>query len=135
MKKVSLVCVVLLLASTTAWSQMGGGMMGSGMMGHGAANGSQTGAARSAVSGIDVFKANCASCHAGGGNAVAPGLPLRESGKLIDLKTLGNFIRHPGMPGGSAGAMPAFPESRISDRQLKQLYEYIAAEYRTARSK
>jgi cytochrome c6 len=75
--------------------------------------------------GEEIFNANCRVCHVNGGNIISPRLPLRGSQKLIDFKTFLSFIRNPGMPDGSSGAMPSFSESQISDKGAENLYKYI----------
>jgi hypothetical protein len=36
------------------------------------------------------------------------------------------FIRDPKRPNGSAGAMPSFPSTKVSDQQASELFNYIA---------
>ncbi len=127
MKKVIVVLAIMFLSSMAAQAQMGGGMMDRGMMNQGQAGESQSSPV--ATPGARIFRANCASCHADGGNVVAPNLPLKGSRMLADFKTFLNFIRHPEMPDGSKGAMPAFTKSKISEQQAKILYQFITAKY------
>jgi len=75
--------------------------------------------------GAEVFAANCKGCHPHGGNIIKPNLPLRSAPQLAEFKGFEDFIRTPKMPDGSAGVMPAFPPSKISDQQARELYEYI----------
>jgi uncharacterized membrane protein len=75
--------------------------------------------------GAEVFSANCKGCHPGGGNILKPNLPLRSAPQLAEFKTFVDFIRDPKLPDGSKGPMPAFAPEKISDRQAKELYEYI----------
>lgn len=75
--------------------------------------------------GARVFSANCAGCHPHGGNIIKPNLPLRNAPQLAEFKSFEDFIRDPKMPDGSAGVMPAFAQSKISDQQARELYEYI----------
>ncbi|MEJ2164733.1 MAG: c-type cytochrome [Desulfobacterales bacterium] len=75
--------------------------------------------------GAKVFSANCAGCHPHGGNVIKPNLPLRSAPQLAEFKSFEDFIRDPKLPDGSKGPMPAFPPSKISDQQAKELYEYI----------
>jgi len=79
--------------------------------------------------GESIFNASCMVCHANGGNVIEPRFPLRGSQKLSDFRTFLSFIRNPKMPDGSAGSMPAFPESRLSDEETKQLYNYLVYKY------
>jgi mono/diheme cytochrome c family protein len=126
MKKAIVVLAIVFLSSMAAQAQMGGGMMGGGgMMNQGQGGESQK--SLTATSGAGIFSANCASCHPNGGNIVTPNLPLKGSRMLADFKTFLNFIRHPKMPNGSNGAMPAIAQSKISDRQAETLYQFITA--------
>jgi uncharacterized membrane protein len=75
--------------------------------------------------GAQIFSVNCKGCHPNGGNIIKPNLPLRSAPQLADLKTFASFIRAPKMPDGSAGIMPAFAPAKISDKQAKELYDYI----------
>jgi mono/diheme cytochrome c family protein len=102
---------------------MGGGMMGGGMMNEGQSGESSP----KTIPGAAIFRDNCASCHPNGGNVVTPGLPLKGSSKLADFNTFLNFIRHPKMPDGSMGLMPAFSKSKISDRQPRNRYQFMTA--------
>lgn len=106
---------------------MHGGMMNGGMMNRAPADGQSDGSAGAAL-----FESHCASCHRGGGNVIVPLLPLKGSKKLADFETFLAFIRHPRMPDGSLGAMPAFGQSSLSDEQARQLYRYLLAEERDA---
>jgi mono/diheme cytochrome c family protein len=101
-----------------------GGMMGQGYCGPGRGAGGQQGTAGQS-SGAALFSENCASCHPGGGNTIIPSLPLRGSSQLQDFVTFRAYIRSPSLPNGAPGPMPSFPSSRISDRQLRELYRYL----------
>jgi hypothetical protein len=79
------------------------------------------------ITGANIFNANCRSCHVNGGNIINPGFPMRGSLKLADFKTFLAFIRDPRMPDGSKGPMPPFSKSQISNRQAKELYQYITS--------
>ena len=78
-----------------------------------------------------VFAADCQACHAGGGNIVLATLPLKSARQLGKLADFVAFIRAPKMPDGSAGSMPPFDASVISDQQASQLYQYIVSEVQT----
>lgn len=69
--------------------------------------------------GEKIFISNCSACHPKGGNVLVPGKPLLRSPELQDLNTFVRYVRHPKAP------MPPFPVGRISDSELKSLYEYI----------
>jgi uncharacterized membrane protein len=75
--------------------------------------------------GAKVFSSNCSGCHPHGANILVPSLPLRGAPQLAEFKTFVDFIRDPKLPDGSKGPMPAFPPTKISDQQAKELYEYI----------
>ena len=69
--------------------------------------------------GEKIYATDCSACHARGGNLIDPGKPVLHSPKLKDLDTFLAWIRHPAAP------MPAFPASKISDAEAKELYAYI----------
>jgi len=71
------------------------------------------------ASGEQVFKEQCSSCHAGGGNIVNPKMPLKGSPPLKTFAAFLSWIRKPVQP------MPPFPPSKISDAQARKLYDYI----------
>ncbi len=76
-----------------------------------------------------IYAANCASCHAHGGNTITPGLPVVGSPQLKDFNTFLAFNRNPqrptGNPTGPKRMMPAVSEKRITDQQMKEIYRYI----------
>jgi cytochrome c6 len=76
--------------------------------------------------GEQLFQQNCAACHANGGNVINPQKPLKDGPSLKSFATFLPWIRKPVQP------MPAFPPSTISDRQAKELYDYILAEKKAA---
>jgi mono/diheme cytochrome c family protein len=81
------------------------------------------------VAGQKIFNELCAGCHENGGNIITPSLPIRGSHKLANYETFLSFIRNPRMPDGSIGAMQFFPESRLTNDESKQLYNYLVSEY------
>ncbi len=83
------------------------------------------GAPKQYKAGEQLFKANCSGCHPQGGNIIQSNRPLINAPQLSEFNTFKAFIRNPREPGGSPGPMPAFPESKISDPQSRQLYNYI----------
>jgi mono/diheme cytochrome c family protein len=87
------------------------------------------------VAGQKIFIEICAGCHENGGNIITPNLPITGSSKLADYETFLSFIRDPKMPDGSIGAMRPFPESNLSNDEVKQLYNYLIYEYRISRSR
>jgi uncharacterized membrane protein len=84
--------------------------------------------------GMEIFDANCSGCHPHGGNIIAPNLTLSGAPELANFHDLLTYIRHPLMPDGSTGDMPAFPEKKISDQEAKQVYQYLV-KVLTVRSK
>ena len=124
MKKTIVVLAILFLSGIATQAQTGR-MMGGGMMHEGQGGNIQT--SQKATTGAEIFNVNCAGCHANGGNSMSPNLPVKGSRQLTSQKTFVKFIRAPKMPDGSAGAMPAFPKSRISDKQAKELFKYVSS--------
>jgi uncharacterized membrane protein len=72
--------------------------------------------------GEQLYKNNCSACHPNGGNTITPGKPVTGSAKTADFKTFLAWIRGPNPP------MPPFPETKISDKQSTELYQYIVHE-------
>ncbi|MCE5262843.1 MAG: c-type cytochrome [Deltaproteobacteria bacterium] len=72
-----------------------------------------------------LFGTNCAGCHPRGENVINPALPVIGSRILNDLDSFTKFNRNPLKSDGSKGTMPAFPKDKVSDQELKQLYEYL----------
>jgi uncharacterized membrane protein len=84
--------------------------------------------------GMEIFDANCSGCHPHGGNIIAPNLTLAGAPELADFHDFLAYIRHPLMPDGSQGDMPAFSEKKISDQEAEQTYRYLV-KVLTVRSK
>ena len=124
MKK-SVAVIAFVFLSCIAVQAQTGGMMGSGMMHED--QGGNTQASQKAITGAEIFNVNCAGCHPHGGNSMVPNLPVKGSKQLVNQRAFVKFIRTPKMPDGSAGAMPAFPKSRISDKQAKELFKYVSS--------
>ncbi len=72
-----------------------------------------------------IFEGNCAGCHPRGGNIIVPQLPLRSAPQLNEFGTFLAFLRNPKMPDRTTGLMPAFPASKLSDQEVRQLYLYL----------
>lgn len=67
--------------------------------------------------GAQVFFEHCHQCHTGGEAALAPAINNKPlPGFMLRLQTRRGF-----------GAMPAFPESQISDEELDDLVAYLKA--------
>jgi len=86
------------------------------------------------VAGQRIFSVMCSGCHENGGNSININLPIKGSHKLANYDIFLSFIRDPKMPDGSTGAMPSFPELRISTDETKKLYKYLVSEYGLTRS-
>jgi hypothetical protein len=56
-------------------------------------------------------------------------LPIRGSQTLANFPTFDDFIRKPLLPGGVKGPMPDFPHEKISNREVKALYDYVRQEF------
>lgn len=88
--------------------------------------GTKTKAPEAFVAGMNIFNENCMACHPKGGNVIDPSLPLLNSAYTQNAAAFLAFIRDPKRPSGSAGAMPSFSSTKVSDRQASDLYNYIA---------
>ena len=75
--------------------------------------------------GENIYRTNCRSCHPRGGNILKPNLPINGAPVLKDFQKFSFFVQNPGMPDGSRGIMPPFPLAKISEEEMKNLYEYI----------
>ena len=85
--------------------------------------------------GEQLYTVNCGGCHPNGGNTINPGLPVVNSSKVKNVSTFINFNRNPVKADGSRGTMPAFPKERLSDDDLKQIYQYVTAVLEKQRAK
>jgi len=77
--------------------------------------------------GEQLYIMNCGGCHPNGGNTINTELPVLKSSKLKDVNTFITFNRNPVKPDGSRGIMPAFSKDKLSDDDLKQIYQYVTA--------
>lgn len=75
--------------------------------------------------GARIYATLCAACHPNGGNIFDAKLPVRGSKHLKDFDDFSNFMRHPHKHDGSPPTMPAFPPEKISDKQMRELYQYV----------
>jgi mono/diheme cytochrome c family protein len=75
------------------------------------------------------FSNRCSGCHPQGGNAIVPDLPIQGSSALADFDTFLAFVRHPRMPDGSRGPMPAFYPDRLSNQQARELYQFLRQQF------
>lgn len=74
--------------------------------------------------GATLYARHCGSCHAQGGNIINRALPVTGSDKMKSLDVFTAYNRKPLMADGSKGKMPAYPKDKISDEQMKKIYEY-----------
>jgi hypothetical protein len=74
--------------------------------------------------GEKLYAAHCAGCHPRGGNVINPALPVVGSPQLKDLNTFTKYNRNPLRPDGSKSVMPAYPKEKISDQEMKMIYQY-----------
>jgi mono/diheme cytochrome c family protein len=75
--------------------------------------------------GEKLYAANCGGCHPNGGNVINSALPVVGAPELKNLNTFIQYNRNPLRPDGSKGVMPALSKEKISDQEMKQIYEYI----------
>ncbi len=75
--------------------------------------------------GEKLYAEHCAGCHPGGGNKITPALPIIGSPQMQNLDAFTKYNRNPLKPDGTKGVMPAFPKEKISDEDMKNIYEYI----------
>jgi len=78
----------------------------------------------SAQDGANLYAVHCGACHAGGGNIITPALPVKGSSKMKSLAVFTAFNRNPLKADGSKGTMPSYPKDKISDEEMKLIYEY-----------
>jgi len=71
-----------------------------------------------APNGEQIFKGNCASCHAGGGNIVDPKKPVKGSAKLASVDKFKEYLLKP------SGAMQPAPKIANDAQTLDALYKY-----------
>ena len=77
-----------------------------------------------ASNGANLYAVHCGACHAQGGNIINPALPVTGSAKMKSLAIFSAFNRNPLKADGSKGIMPAYPKDKISDQEMKLLYDY-----------
>jgi uncharacterized membrane protein len=74
------------------------------------------------TAGQELYSVHCNVCHPGGGNVIEHSKPVLNSPELGNFERFRRWVRQPKLP------MPPFPESKLSEAQLKDLYEYIIHE-------
>ncbi|MDQ5985303.1 MAG: Cytochrome c6 [Syntrophus sp. SKADARSKE-3] len=75
--------------------------------------------------GAELYAVNCASCHPDGGNVINPKYPVKGSILMKDSGSFTQFNRNPVKTDGSESMMPAFSKEKLSDQEMKQIYQYI----------
>ncbi|MGA9109498.1 MAG: c-type cytochrome [Smithella sp.] len=80
--------------------------------------------ALAAPDGAKLYAHNCGACHPNGGNKINPAIPLLGSSKTKSLAVFTAYNRNPLKADGSKGVMPAFPKDKISDQEIKLIYDY-----------
>jgi uncharacterized membrane protein len=83
--------------------------------------------------GAKIYTDFCAACHPNGGNIFDARLPVRGSKHLENLTDFSSLMRHPHRHDSSPPTMPAFPPEKLSDEQMRELYEYIINAFGTPR--
>ncbi len=77
------------------------------------------------AAGEKLYAVHCGTCHPRGGNIMTPALPVQHSVYLKSFSAFLDFNRKPQRPDGTKGLMPAIPPERVSDAEMKQIYDYI----------
>jgi mono/diheme cytochrome c family protein len=77
-----------------------------------------------APEGANLYAHHCGACHPHGGNKINPAIPLIGSAKIKSLAVFTAYNRNPLKADGSKGVMPAFPKDKISDQEMKLIYDY-----------
>jgi mono/diheme cytochrome c family protein len=80
--------------------------------------------ALSAPDGANLYAVHCGACHPQGGNKINPAMPVIGSAKMKSLAAFTAYNRNPLKADGSKGVMPAFPKDKISDQEMKLIYDY-----------
>jgi uncharacterized membrane protein len=75
--------------------------------------------------GQTLFNGHCSGCHERGGNVFMPNLALRSAPQLQAYGDFVKFVRNPRLPNGQQGPMPWFGQEKLTDEELKELYNYV----------
>jgi mono/diheme cytochrome c family protein len=78
----------------------------------------------SAQDGTSLYAQHCGACHPQGETPMNPTLPVTGSAKMKSYADFSAFNRNPLKADGSKGIMPSFPPDKISDQEMKLIYEY-----------
>ena len=65
-----------------------------------------------------LFDQHCACCHAGGGNAITPSRPLKDSKRLANIGAFKEYLSAP------PGHMPYYEDVVKNPEVLQKLYDY-----------
>ncbi len=78
--------------------------------------------------GEQLFRDNCASCHANGGNVITPAKGLRQKNLAANnIKTASDIVKVMRNPGAG---MPKYDEKTIPDPEAKKIAYYIIKTFR-----
>ena len=102
----------LFILPIAGWMFFGGTMIFSG------------GIALAAPDGANLYALHCGDCHPHGGNKINPAIPLIGSAKMKSPAAFTAYNRNPLKADGSKGVMPAFPKDKVSDHEMKLIYDY-----------
>lgn len=81
--------------------------------------------AADATAGAQVFSANCAACHIGGGNAVNPAKTLKKDDLVANAKDTPEAVIKQVTNGN--GGMPPF-SGRLTPEQIENVAAYVLAQ-------
>jgi len=75
--------------------------------------------------GATLYNQTCSACHPNGGNSIKQNLPLQTAPQLVTFDTFLAYIRSPKARDGSATIMPSFQVEKLSDKQVREIYQYV----------
>ena len=78
----------------------------------------------SAQDGASLYVSHCGACHPQGETPMSPSLPVVGSAKMKNFADFSAFNRNPLKTDGSKGIMPPYPQDKISDQEMKLIYDY-----------
>ena len=73
--------------------------------------------------GHQIFLNHCASCHSSMETPPGPNAIITTSPRLSDLNSFTSLLRQP-----LSSGMPAFDSEKLSDNQVKALYEFVLSQ-------
>lgn len=84
--------------------------------------------ASKAANGAEIFKANCAACHMGGGNIIIAHKTLKKQAlEKYNMNSIAAIINQ--VTNGKS-AMPAF-RGRLSEQQIKEVAAFVLEKVET----